>query len=45
MIGAIARVAVDEYRHREKVEAALLPARAKVRERTLAAARARIQRG
>ena len=40
----IVRATVAEYRHQEKVAARAEPARAKVRERRLAAARARVER-
>lgn len=45
LVGAIARTAVAEYRHQEKVLATAGPARQKVREHTLAVARARVERG
>jgi len=45
LVGAIARTAVAEYRHQEKIEATVGPVRKKVRERTLAIARARVERG
>jgi hypothetical protein len=45
LIAGIARTAVAEYRHQEKVAARAEPARAKVRERRLSAARARVERG
>ena len=43
-VAAIARTAVAEYRHMEKVEARVAPARAKARERRLAAARERLSK-
>jgi hypothetical protein len=45
LIAGIARTAVAEYRHQEKIAARAEPARAKVRGRRLAAARARTERG
>jgi hypothetical protein len=45
LIAGIVRTAVAEYQHQEKVVARAEPARAKVRERRLAAARARVERG
>lgn len=44
-VAAISRMAVAEYRHQEKVSAAIEPARSKVRERRLLAARARTTKG
>jgi hypothetical protein len=44
-VGAIARTAVAEYRHQEKVAARAEPARAKVRQRRLDAARAKVKEG
>jgi hypothetical protein len=44
LVAGIARTAVAEYRHQEKIAARAEPARAKVRERRLAAARARVER-
>jgi hypothetical protein len=43
-VAGIARTAVAEYRHQEQIAARAEPARAKVRERRLAAARAHAQR-
>lgn len=43
LIGAIARTAVAELRHQEKIEAKIAPVRAKLRERRLAAARERMK--
>jgi len=43
-VAGLVRTAVDEYRHREKIAARAEPARAKVRQRRLAAARAQVQK-
>jgi hypothetical protein len=43
-VAGIARTAVAEYRHQEKIAARAEPARARVRERRLQAARARTER-
>jgi hypothetical protein len=44
-VAGIARAAVAEYRHQEKMAERVEPARAKVRQRRLAAARAHAERG
>jgi hypothetical protein len=43
-VAAIARTAVAEYRHMEKVEARVAPARAKAKERRLSLARERVSK-
>lgn len=43
-VAAIARTAVAEYRHQEKVESKLSPARAKAKERRLSMARERVSK-
>lgn len=45
LIAGIVRASVDEYRYKEKLSARAEPARAKVRQRRLEAARARVNRG
>jgi len=45
LIAGIARTAVAEYRHQQKIAERAEPLRAKVRERRLSAARARVERG
>jgi len=44
MVGAIARTAVAEYRHQEKVEASIAPHRDRIRTARIHAARARLEK-